>query len=84
MQELYGPRIAAFGRVARERSAQGASPEDVAEAVEHALTDEQPRTRKLVGRDAKLRFGIERLPDRVRDSVYERVLLRQKEERWTG
>jgi NAD(P)-dependent dehydrogenase (short-subunit alcohol dehydrogenase family) len=76
LQELYGSRIAAFGRIARERSAKGASAEDVADAVERALTDERPRTRKLVGRDAKLRFGIERLPDRLRDSVYERVLSR--------
>jgi hypothetical protein len=44
--------------------------------VEEALTQGRPRTRKLVGRDARLRSGVERLPDRVRDSVYERVLLR--------
>jgi hypothetical protein len=29
-----------------------------------------------VGLDAKLRAGVERLPDRLRDRVYERVLLR--------
>lgn len=73
---LYGERVAAFGRVARERGAKGASVEAVAIAVEQALTQGRPRTRKLVGRDAKLRAGLERLPDRVRDSVYERVLLR--------
>lgn len=73
---LYGARVAAFGRVARERGAKGASVEAVAVAVEEALTHDRPRTRKLVGRDAKLRSGVERLPDRVRDSVYERVLLR--------
>jgi NAD(P)-dependent dehydrogenase (short-subunit alcohol dehydrogenase family) len=74
--ELYGERIAAFGRIARERGAKGASADAVALAVEQALTKGRPRTRKLVGRDAKLRSGVERLPDRVRDSVYERVLLR--------
>jgi len=74
--ELYGERIAAFGRIARERGAKGASADAVALAVEEALTKGRPRTRKLVGRDAKLRSGVERLPDRVRDSVYERVLLR--------
>jgi NAD(P)-dependent dehydrogenase (short-subunit alcohol dehydrogenase family) len=73
---LYGERVAAFGRFARERGAKGASVEAVAAAVEQALTQGRPRTRKLVGRDAKLRSGVERLPDRVRDSVYERVLLR--------
>jgi NAD(P)-dependent dehydrogenase (short-subunit alcohol dehydrogenase family) len=74
--ELYGERIAAFGRIAAKRGARGASAEVVARAVEEALTRERPRTRKLVGRDAKLRSGVECLPARVRDSVYERALLR--------
>jgi NAD(P)-dependent dehydrogenase (short-subunit alcohol dehydrogenase family) len=47
----------------------GAPPEAVAEAVEHALTAEKPRTRYLVGRDAKLRARVQLLPDRVRDRV---------------
>lgn len=74
--ELYGERIAAFGRVAAARGAKGGSVESVVHAVEEALTRERPRTRRLVGRDAKIRSGIERLPDRIRDSVYERLLLR--------
>jgi NAD(P)-dependent dehydrogenase (short-subunit alcohol dehydrogenase family) len=76
LRELYGERIAAFGRVAARRGARGAPVEAVVRAVEQALTQERPRTRRLVGRDAKLRAGVERLPDRIRDSVYERVLLR--------
>jgi NAD(P)-dependent dehydrogenase (short-subunit alcohol dehydrogenase family) len=76
LRELYGQRTAAFGRIAAERGAKGASADAVAVVVEEALTRERPRTRKLVGRDAKLRAGFELLPDRVRDSVYERVLLR--------
>jgi NAD(P)-dependent dehydrogenase (short-subunit alcohol dehydrogenase family) len=78
---LYGERIAAFREVALKRGAKGASVEEVARVVEAALTVERPRTRKLVGLDAKVRAGIERLPDRLRDRVYERVLLREKEER---
>jgi NAD(P)-dependent dehydrogenase (short-subunit alcohol dehydrogenase family) len=74
--ELYGERVAAFGRVAARRGATGASVEAVVAAVENALTRDRPRTRRLVGRDAKIRSGIERLPDRLRDSVYERLLLR--------
>ncbi len=70
---LYGERIAAFRRVAVERGTAGASPSAVADAVEHALTADAPKTRYLVGRDAKLRALIERLPDRLRD----RVLVRQ-------
>jgi NAD(P)-dependent dehydrogenase (short-subunit alcohol dehydrogenase family) len=73
---LYGERIAVFRRVAAERGAKGASVEAVAAAVEAALTKGRPRTRKLVGRDAKFRSSVERLPDRIRDSVYERLLLR--------
>jgi NAD(P)-dependent dehydrogenase (short-subunit alcohol dehydrogenase family) len=78
---LYGERIAAFRKVAQRRGSKGASAEEVARAVEAALTAERPRTRKLVGLDAKVRAGIERLPDRLRDRVYERVLLREKVER---
>jgi len=76
LRELYGERIAAFRRVAAERGANGASADAVAETVLSALTRGRPRTRTLVGRDAKLRAAVERLPDRARDSVYERWLLR--------
>jgi NAD(P)-dependent dehydrogenase (short-subunit alcohol dehydrogenase family) len=73
---LYGERIAAFRSVALRRGAKGASAEEVARVVEETLTMERPRTRKLVGLDAKIRSGVERLPDRQRDRVYERVQLR--------
>lgn len=76
LRTLYGQRIAAFRRVAARRGAGGADADAVARAVEEALTRGRPRTRRLVGRDAKLRSGVERLPDRIRDSVYERILLR--------
>ena len=76
LADLYGERIAAFREVALRRGAKGASAEEVARAVEEALTMERPRTRRLVGLDAKLRAGVERLPDRLRDRVYERALLR--------
>ena len=62
--------------MALKRGAGGAPPERVAEVVEEALTAERPHTRYLVGRDAKLRAGFERLPDRLRDRIYERVLLK--------
>lgn len=72
---LYGERLAAFREFALRRSAGGAPADAVAKAVEHALTAKRPKPRYLVGRDAKLRAGVERLPDRVRDRVYKRVLL---------
>ncbi len=73
---LYEQRIAAFRRAATAAGRRGQPAERVAEAVEHALTADRPKTRYLVGRDAKLRAGFERLPDRLRDRVYERALLR--------
>jgi len=73
---LYRDREEAFRRAAAAAGRRGISPDRVAEAVEHALTARRPKTRYLVGRDAKLRAGFERLPDRLRDRVYERLLLR--------
>jgi NAD(P)-dependent dehydrogenase (short-subunit alcohol dehydrogenase family) len=67
--KLYGARMDAFRKLAVKRGTAGAPPEVVADAVEHALTSDKPRTRYLVGRDAKLRARVERLPDRVRDRV---------------
>jgi NAD(P)-dependent dehydrogenase (short-subunit alcohol dehydrogenase family) len=72
---LYGERLAAFRSFALRRSESGAPAEAVAEAVEQALTSPRPKARYLVGRDARLRAGVERLPDRLRDRVYNRVLL---------
>jgi len=74
--ELYGDRMTAFRRVAAKRGAGGAPAEKVAEVIESALTAERPRTRYLVGRDARIRATFERLPDRARDRLYERLLLR--------
>jgi NAD(P)-dependent dehydrogenase (short-subunit alcohol dehydrogenase family) len=76
VEELYGGRIAAMRRVAAKRGAAGAPPEAVAKVIEEALTADRPRTRSLVGRDARIRATIERLPSRARDRVYDRLLLR--------
>jgi NAD(P)-dependent dehydrogenase (short-subunit alcohol dehydrogenase family) len=73
--DRYGPRMATFQAAAAARAAKAASPDTVVRAIEHALTAERPRTRYLVGRDARLRAGIERLPDRLRDRVIAKALL---------
>jgi NAD(P)-dependent dehydrogenase (short-subunit alcohol dehydrogenase family) len=73
--ERYGPRLAAMRSFAAARAAKAAPVESVAKAIEHALTDEHPRTRYVVGRDAHIRAAIELLPDRVRDRVIRRALL---------
>ena len=72
---LYGEAIQA----ARERSAQSEKnaidPLEVARAVEHALMAAKPRTRYLVGRDAKIRAAIAMLvPDRVRDTIVAKAM----------
>ena len=47
----------------------------VARVVEHALTAATPRTRYLVGRDARLRAALTKLvPDRLRDRLVTRAL----------
>jgi NAD(P)-dependent dehydrogenase (short-subunit alcohol dehydrogenase family) len=72
----YADRLVAFREAATAAGRRGEPAEKVAQAVEHALTAERPRTRYVVGRDAKRRARVERLPDRWRDRVYERILLR--------
>jgi NAD(P)-dependent dehydrogenase (short-subunit alcohol dehydrogenase family) len=74
--ELYGERMAAF-REAAAAAGRRAEPADrVAAVVERALTTRQPMARYVVGRDARRRARVERLPTRLRDRVYERFLLR--------
>jgi NAD(P)-dependent dehydrogenase (short-subunit alcohol dehydrogenase family) len=72
---LYASAVARLREVALKRGP-GVDPDEVAKAVEHALTAKRPKARYLVGRDAHLRAWIERLPTRVRDRVLARVLTR--------
>ena len=51
--ELYGEAIEAYREVARKTGARGIPPEKVAAKIEHALTARRPRTRYLVGADAR-------------------------------
>ena len=73
-RELYGWAFDAMRKVAAD-SAKRASPvELVVKAVAHALTAKRPKTRYLVGRDARIRAGLQRLPDRLRDRIIVRRL----------
>lgn len=72
---LYGAKIAAMQAAAQEEEAKGIAPERVAEVVADSLTARRPRTRYLVGRDAKLNARVRRLvPDRVFDRLLERQM----------
>ena len=73
--ELYGARVQRFRQLAGDRSSKHAKPVDiVADAVEHALTAAKPKTRYLVGTDAKRRAGVQLIPDRWRDRILTRFL----------
>jgi NAD(P)-dependent dehydrogenase (short-subunit alcohol dehydrogenase family) len=72
--ELYGARVDKFRRLAAARSSEAVPAVEVAKAVAHALTAGRPRTRYVVGPDAKRRARVEMLPDRLRDRVLTRFL----------
>jgi NAD(P)-dependent dehydrogenase (short-subunit alcohol dehydrogenase family) len=71
----YGAAMAALRHAAAETGRRGLSPDVVAEVVEHALMASRPRTRYLVGRDARVRALLGMLlPDRLRDRLVTRAL----------
>ncbi len=73
-QELYGGRVGRFEEVMRQSAERGAPPEKVAKVVTHALTARRPRTRYLVGADARAMAAMKRLlPDRLRDRLVARA-----------
>jgi NAD(P)-dependent dehydrogenase (short-subunit alcohol dehydrogenase family) len=71
---VYGESLDRFSELARKTGERGIAPERVAEVVAHALTAAQPRTRYLVGVDAKLQARFQSLiSDRVRDRLLARM-----------
>jgi NAD(P)-dependent dehydrogenase (short-subunit alcohol dehydrogenase family) len=68
--ELYGPVVGAI-RGAVE-SIRGIPASRVAEVVLHALTAPRPRTRYVIGKDARLRVALSYLPTRLRDWIVAR------------
>ena len=76
VERLYGPLVAGLrAEVEKIKGGRGSEPDEVAKAVEHALTADKPRTRYLVGMDAKLRAKAAKvLPDRVLDAAIARQL----------
>jgi NAD(P)-dependent dehydrogenase (short-subunit alcohol dehydrogenase family) len=75
-ERVYGPMIAAVRKGTQEiANKTGSEPREVAEAIGEALTSSRPRTRYLVGGDAKLRARMAKvLPDRVMDRLIGRAL----------
>jgi NAD(P)-dependent dehydrogenase (short-subunit alcohol dehydrogenase family) len=75
-EQLYGGLIRALrAETVKIEETSGLPPEEVARVVGEALTARKPKTRYLVGRDAKIRAAMaKRLPDRVMDSLIGRAL----------
>jgi NAD(P)-dependent dehydrogenase (short-subunit alcohol dehydrogenase family) len=72
--ELYGAAMGRLRELADERAAAGLPPDAVAARVVHALTASRPRTRYLIGREAKLQVAtLGLLPDRVGDRIVARL-----------
>ncbi len=69
-RNLYEAPAKAAAEGARKAEKRGISPDRVAEAVEHALTAGRPKTRYLVGIDARAQAALRRfLPDRLLDRL---------------
>lgn len=67
---LYAEAIAGVRQAVARAAARAIAPDAVADAVAHALTSPSPKTRYLVGRDAKLRAFLRALlSDSVQDAV---------------
>jgi NAD(P)-dependent dehydrogenase (short-subunit alcohol dehydrogenase family) len=73
-EALYGDRVARMADVVREVGERGVAPEKVAKVIARALTARRPRTRYLVGADARAMVLLRRvLPDRLGDRLVARA-----------
>src|SRR4051812_29217806 len=70
----YRERLSSFRDSLQSADEHGKSPDDVAEAIEKALTDDKPDTRSVVGAGGKLATALRPLvPDRLVDKLAERT-----------
>ncbi|HEU5218873.1 MAG TPA: SDR family oxidoreductase [Gemmatimonadales bacterium] len=73
----YGSRLRVLEWMVERAPRVASPPEAVADAVIHALESAEPRTRYVVGRDARVRLALSRwLPDRMMDALVLRVMRR--------
>jgi NAD(P)-dependent dehydrogenase (short-subunit alcohol dehydrogenase family) len=74
-RQLYSGAIAALRNTVEKQATSGIPPDEVAKRVEHALTASSPKTRYLVGGDARAQAVLGRVvPDRVRDGLVARYM----------
>jgi NAD(P)-dependent dehydrogenase (short-subunit alcohol dehydrogenase family) len=71
----YGRALDRLAELTEETAERGIAPERVAATVLEALTADRPRTRYLVGRDARIQAALQSLlPDRLRDRLVARFM----------
>ncbi len=73
-EALYGKVVERYRKVISDTAERGISPEEAAKAIEHALGAGRPRTRYLVGREAKLAARAKLL---IPTPVFDRIVARQ-------
>jgi NAD(P)-dependent dehydrogenase (short-subunit alcohol dehydrogenase family) len=74
-RRLYGPQLARFGKsFLEDTGGRGIPPEKVGEVVHKAIQSDRPKTRYLVGTDAKV---AARLSGALPDRIFDRMLSRQ-------
>lgn len=72
---LYAPLIDALRRLSAQSQRRAVPPERVTRRIVHALTARRPRTRYVVGADARARIALHAvLPDRAHDALVRRIL----------
>jgi NAD(P)-dependent dehydrogenase (short-subunit alcohol dehydrogenase family) len=72
---VYGESLDKLQALAAKAGASGVAPDEVAKAVEHALTAAGPRTRYVIGREAKIQGKLGAvLPDRTMDRLVAREI----------
>lgn len=77
MRTLYADLIGKMGKVAQASGTHGAPVIHVVEAVIHAMTDEKPRTRYIIGIPKPLVMFLRVIPDQWRDRLILRTLQRR-------
>ena len=70
---LYGTAMEKFKKVIEDTAERGIPPEKVAKAISHALESSRPKSRYLVGLDAKVQARLKPL---IPASVFDRIVAR--------
>jgi NAD(P)-dependent dehydrogenase (short-subunit alcohol dehydrogenase family) len=71
---LYGAALEKFKKVIEDTAERGIPPEKVADAIAHALESDRPKSRYLVGLDAKVQARLKPL---IPTAVFDRIVARQ-------